>query len=200
MQRADVAGGERQSDGRRRRGDENRSKIVRAMLALTRAGEMAPGAAQVAKKAGVGLRSVFRHFEDMEALYQEMSQIVTGKILPIIATPLVAKVWKSQLFEIAERRMAIYDDIMPIKVAGSLKRFQSRFLMDDYKRHLRMERETLEAVLPARVLKDTTLVRAIEMVISFQAWRRLRQDQNLATAEARKVTLLLLTRLVAGEA
>lgn len=184
------------TDGRKRRSSESREKIVHAMLRLIKSGEMHPGAARVAETAGVGLRSVFRHFEDMEALYGEMSEIVAQRIRPGLFTPLTSRGWKAQLVELAERRMKVFDEVMPFKVAGSLRRFQSKFLMDDYRQHLKLERSTLEAILPEKVLNDRALLRAIEMVTSFQAWRRLRQDQNLSTAEARDVTLLLLARLI----
>jgi AcrR family transcriptional regulator len=185
------------TDGRKRRSSESREKIVHAMLRLIKAGEMHPGAARVAEAAGVGLRSVFRHYEDMEALYGQMSEIVAERIRPILFAPLTARGWKAQLVELAERRMKVFDEVMPFKVAGSLRRFQSKFLMDDYRQHLKLERSSLEAILPEKVLGDRALLRAIEMVTSFQAWRRLRQDQNLSTAEARDVTLLLLARLTA---
>jgi AcrR family transcriptional regulator len=184
------------TDGRKRRSSESREKIVHAMLRLVKAGEMHASAARVAEAAGVGLRSVFRHFEDMEQLYGQMSEIVAERIRPILLAPLTARGWKAQLLELAERRMKVFDEVMPFKVAGSLRRFKSKFLMDDYRLHLKMERATLEAILPEKVLGDKALLRAIEMVTSFQAWRRLRQDQNLSTAEARDVTLLLLARLV----
>jgi AcrR family transcriptional regulator len=187
---------QRLTDGRRRRTSESRSRIVAAMLGLIRSGDVNPSAAQVADAAGVGLRSVFRHFDDMEQLYREMAQIVAAKIQPMIAKPPLARNWRARLIEISERRMTIYDGIMPIKVAASIRRFQSAFLMEDYRRHLRMERKSLESILPEKILKDPALFRAIEMVTGFQAWRRLRQDQSLSTKEARKVTLLLLDRLV----
>ncbi|RYD83835.1 MAG: TetR/AcrR family transcriptional regulator, partial [Sphingomonadales bacterium] len=63
---AGVAGEE--ADGRRQRSNRSRDQIVRAMIDLVRAGEMQPAAARVAEKANVGLRTVFRHFEEMETL------------------------------------------------------------------------------------------------------------------------------------
>lgn len=185
------------TDGRKRRSSESRDKIVHAMLRLVKSGEMHLSAARVAEAAGVGLRSVFRHFEDMEQLYGQMSEKVAERVRPILLAPLNARGWKAQLLELAERRIKVFDEVMPFKVAGSLRRFQSKFLMDDYRLHLKMERTTLEVILPEKVLGDKALLRAIEMVTSFQAWRRLRQDQNLTTTEAREVTMLLLARLMA---
>ncbi|MEO8374286.1 MAG: hypothetical protein ABI471_03615, partial [Sphingomonas bacterium] len=56
----------RSTDGRRRRSETSRDKIVEAMLAIVAEGQITPSAEQVALRAEVGLRSVFRHFKDME--------------------------------------------------------------------------------------------------------------------------------------
>jgi AcrR family transcriptional regulator len=149
------------ADGRRKRGDQSRRQIVDAMIDLVRSGEMSPSAAQVAERAGVGLRTVFRHFDEMEVLYREMAEVIRARI-------------------------------MPLKVAGSVLRFRSPFLMEDYHEHLRMERKTLRQVLPDFILEDGDLFRALEMLTSFQAWRRLRQDQGLSAIDAKRVTLRLI--------
>ncbi|WP_158595822.1 hypothetical protein [Oleomonas cavernae] len=74
-------------DGRRQRAVDNRRRIVEAMLALVRAGDVAPGAEAVAAKAGVGLRTVFRLFEDMDSLYREIHSILYAELAPLVATP-----------------------------------------------------------------------------------------------------------------
>jgi len=62
-----------ETDGRRRRSADSRARIVAAMLELTRESALVPGAEQVALRAGVGLRTVFRHFQDMDSLYSEIA-------------------------------------------------------------------------------------------------------------------------------
>ena len=57
-------------DGRRLRSGRSRQLIIESMLQLIKDGNLAPTAKQVANHAKVGIRSVFRHFEDMEALIQ----------------------------------------------------------------------------------------------------------------------------------
>ncbi|MBU6156953.1 MAG: TetR/AcrR family transcriptional regulator, partial [Alphaproteobacteria bacterium] len=76
-------------DGRRKRGDQSRRKIVDAMIALVREGEMSPSAAQVAERASVGLRTVFRHFDEMEILYREIAEVTRARILPALQKPYV---------------------------------------------------------------------------------------------------------------
>lgn len=192
-------GAEAESDGRRQRSNRSRDQIVRAMIDLIRAGEMQPAAARVAEKANVGLRTVFRHFEEMETLNREISAIVAAEILPIVEKPFEGKTWREQLDDLLRRRADIYERIMPLKIAGSLQRFKSPFLMKDYNRFLRMEREGLKRVLPQKIMGDATLFSAIEMATGFQAWRRLRHDQALSPAEALKVAQLIIDRLLAGK-
>jgi len=187
------------SDGRRQRSSRSREQIVRAMIDLIRAGEMQPAAARVAEKANVGLRTVFRHFEEMDTLNREISAIVEAEILPLVEKPFEGKTWRLQLDELLDRRAYIYERIMPLKIAGSLQRFRSHFLMEDYNRFLRMERQGLKRVLPAKIVNDAVLFSAIEMATGFQAWRRLRHDQRLSVADAQKVLRFTVEKLVAGK-
>ena len=88
---------------------------------------------------------------------------------------------------------------MPLKIAGSLQRFRSPFLMKDYNRFLRMEREGLKRVLPQKIVNDAVLFSSIEMATGFEAWRRLRQDQGLSVGDALKVARFAVERMLAGK-
>jgi AcrR family transcriptional regulator len=188
-----------EADGRRQRSNRSRDQIVRAMIELVRAGEMQPAAARVAEKANVGLRTVFRHFEEMETLNREISAMIDQEILPIVEKPFAGKTWREQVDDLMQRRADIYERIMPLKIAGSLQRFRSPFLMKDYNRFLRMEREGLKRVLPPKIVNDAVLFSGIEMATGFEAWRRLRQDQGLPVAEALKVARFAVDRMLAGK-
>ncbi len=185
-------------DGRRMRSSRNRSDIVRAMHALIRNGVMSPSAAAVADAAGVSLRTVFRHFDDMDTLYREMTAIVEADVRPMLQKPLVGASWRERLEEFLDRRTDIFERILPYRIAGSLRRFSSAFLMEDHNRFIRAERSALLSVLPKRVSGDAKLCRALEMATGFQAWRRLRQDQTLSIQDAKEVVAFTVERLLAG--
>ena len=51
------------------------------MLELVRAGAISPNAEEVAERAGVGLRTVFRRFDDMDSLYREMAKAMRPRCL-----------------------------------------------------------------------------------------------------------------------
>lgn len=62
----------------------SRANIVAAILALVGNGKVNPSAARVAERAEVELRSVFRHFDDMDALYREMGDVIEARVRPNI--------------------------------------------------------------------------------------------------------------------
>jgi hypothetical protein len=69
--------------------------------------------------------------------------------------------------------------------------------MQDYERFVRMERKTLQEVLPPKVIGNPKLFHALEMATGFQAWRRMRQDQKLSIKDAREVMAFTVERLLA---
>jgi AcrR family transcriptional regulator len=180
------------ADGRRERSRSSRSKIVSAMLDLVAKGDVAPSAARVADVAGVGLRSVFRHFDDMDELYREMGDVIEARVMPIILQSPSGASWKEKLFDIADKRAKLFETILPYRISASLKRFQSPYLMQDYRRMLRFECETIEAHLPATVKADVAGARGLNVILSFQTWRLLRHDQLLPVEDAKAVVRRLL--------
>ncbi|MEM8621616.1 MAG: TetR/AcrR family transcriptional regulator [Actinomycetota bacterium] len=63
---ADGAG----SDGRSLRRQRNREAVIDALIGLINEGDLTPGAKQIAERAGVSHRSVFRYFDDMTDLVE----------------------------------------------------------------------------------------------------------------------------------
>lgn len=55
-------------DGRTRRRQRNRTAVIDAMLAMIREGDLHPAAADIADRAGVSHRSIFRYFDDLDDL------------------------------------------------------------------------------------------------------------------------------------
>lgn len=186
-----------QGDGSRQRSERSRAKIVAAMFSVIRGGEMDPSAATLAEEAKVGIRTVFRHFDDVDSLYREMSAQMEAEILPIVSQPFMAPTWQGRLSELIDRRVNVYERIMPIKTCAGLRRFRSEYLMQDYQRFLTMEREGLAGVLPSHIKADKTLFAALEMLTGFNAWRRLRQDQQLTAKQAEKAIRFSTEKLVA---
>ena len=71
-------------DGRRLRSVRSRGAIVNGLFELIGEGNLTPTTHQVAERANVGIRSVFRHFEDMEALYATLDERLTDELRPML--------------------------------------------------------------------------------------------------------------------
>ena len=68
------------TDGRIQRSERSRTAIVQAMLELIGEGSLSPTAQQVARRADVGVRTVFRHFSDMETLFSTMNEQLKAEV------------------------------------------------------------------------------------------------------------------------
>jgi len=184
-------------DGRRERSRSSRARIVAAMLDLIDRGDLAPSAARVAEEAGVGLRTVFRQFDDMDTLYREMSETIAERVMPIVSAPYAGQDWRDDVRDIAARRVRVFETMLPFRLAANIKRYQSPFLMGQYGQVVALERDLLFRLLPDDVLADRVGREALCVALSFQTWRALRHDQGLTVEEAGAVTAQLVERLIA---
>lgn len=185
------------SDGRRQRSDRSRRKIIEALFELLREGEMSPTAVTVAARAKVGLRTVFRHFEDMESIFEEMTSELKAVTMPKVTAPLESTSWRESLLEVVDRNAMIYEDVFPMQVALLVRRFQSDFLTRQYKSEVALLRSSLKSFLPKEITSDRTLFAALEVNLSFATWQRLREDQNLSVVNATKTLKQTISALTA---
>lgn len=184
-----------ETDGRRQRSDASRRKIAHAMLELLREGEPDPSADLVAERAGVGRRTVFRLFSDMEGVFREMHAIMTSRLTPEFVRPFVATTWRARVDELIERRSKAFEEMLPIKTAADARRYTSNFLQKEHKKVTRLQREALRDILPASLAKGEML-EALDLTLSFEAWRRLRHEQGLSVKQAQVVLRQLVAALV----
>ena len=186
-----------ETDGRRRRTLDSRARIIAAMLELTREGHISVSAESVAERARVGLRTVFRHFRDMDSLYREMSLIMEARFAEETGAAFTRADWRGRLSEMIGRRAGIFEKITPFKRAEAAHRHRSRFLDHDARRLNRRLRDALRGILPPEIKEDESLFEALDLLLSFESWHRLRREQGLSVRRAREALTQAVTRLVA---
>jgi AcrR family transcriptional regulator len=185
-------------DGRRRRSQNSRNAIVAAMLELVAEGRITPSAEEVASRAGVGLRTVFRHFTDMESLYAAMTERL-AEHYEMWLIPFDSTEWRGQLIEAVERRTATYERLLPFKRAGDAHRHMSPAIRAEHARMLGMMRQRLRSFLPPAITDDEVRFETIDLMLSFEAWQRLRDEQGLSIELARRIVLREVLRLAGAE-
>jgi len=183
-------------DGRRLRSADSRARIVAAMLALIEQGEVSPGAEAVAARADVGLRTVFRHFKDMDSLYQEMIEAIAAEVSKAAGAPFQTKGWRDRTLELVGRRAEIFERIAPFKRAADAHRLRSAVFEQANSRLVRGLREILSRELPAEAIGDHGLFESLDLLLSFEAWSRLRREQGLGRDAACAVLERAVGRLL----
>ncbi len=184
-------------DGRVRRGARSRERITEALFELIESGELLPTAEQVARRAGVGERTVFRHFADMETLFAELSGRVERELQPLLDQPPFAGTRSDRVQALVARRSELYERIAPYRHSGALQRRHSAFLQRQHEVLNRTLREHLVDALDSELGDgDPVLLDALDLICSFEAWDRLRTDQKLSRERAARVVEASILQLL----
>ena len=179
-----LGGAEEIRDGRVRRGARNREAIVEALFELIGEGTIQPTAEQVAERAGVRVRTVFRHFDDMAGLMAELDRRIRVEVMPLLQWEPTGDV-ESRTRELVHHRIAAFERAAPYKRAGDAQRWRRDYLQTQHENLVRQLRQALFVVLPELREAPSDVQAAFELVVSWEAWTRLRLDQNLGIERAR---------------
>jgi AcrR family transcriptional regulator len=172
------------SDGRARRALRSREAIENALYELVGEGRLSPTAQEVAERANVGLRSVFRHFADMEALYATLDARLLADVLPILRQGPPTGGVRERATALVAKRAAYFERIAPYKRASDRRRWSSPFLVARHRRLVAKLRADLLRWLPELAAAPAELVEALDQATSFEAWDRLRGEQRLGRSRA----------------
>lgn len=184
-------------DGRFRRGQRSRQAIVAALVELVGQGVLQPTAQQVATRAGVGIRSVFRHFSEMESLYAAMDARLEGDAVQILRAGERSGALAQRVAALVRQRAAFFERIAPYKRSANLLRWRSRFLQGRHRQLQAGLREDLLVWLPELRRAPAELLEALDLALGFESWDALRGDRGLSARRATAVlerTVRALTR------
>lgn len=191
-------------DGRRLRRDRNREAVVQALLELHRAGNLAPSADEIAEQAGISARSLFRYFDDVDALVRTAVERQQEHLAPLFA---VTAAPDQPLGERVERFVAergrLLDAMGPVgQLARSLAPKQP--LVASELGRIRAElRGQLVVVfgpelrrLPAD--ERAEVLAALDVACSWEARHLLREDQRVSGPLAGRVMARSILSLLGG--
>lgn len=185
------------ADGRVRRTERSRAAILQALSDLVRAGELSPSAHRVAVRAGVGVRTVFRHFSEMETLFAEMNQRLLAELQPLRDERPPDGDLGVRLRTLVERRAAIFERIAPYRRSGDVHRWRSPYLQRQHRAATRAMRGELVAWMPELAGAPAGRLDGLDLLLSFEAWDRLRSQQGLSPKRTRAVIEQVALSLVA---
>jgi AcrR family transcriptional regulator len=193
-------------DGRRLRRDRNRDAVVEALLDLYRSGNLAPSTDQIAERAGISARSLFRYFDDVDALIRTAVARQQEHLAPLYALssssdqPLAVRIER-----FVNDRARLLDAMGPVgQLARSIAARQPLIATELGRIRAVLRDQLVEvfgpelAVLPARERAD--VLAGLDVACSWEARRLLRDDQGLSAAAATRVTALAVRRFLGNQA
>jgi AcrR family transcriptional regulator len=191
-------------DGRAERGERTRDAVVNAMLDLIEEGDLHPTAPRIADRAEVSLRTVFHHFEDLEALFAVAARRQIERQLG--RAPRVRRdgALDERIDALVSARAGILEAISPVRRAALLSEPFSRVIAAHLSWIRARGRKEIERVFapelrarPAGARRELT--EALAAAASWSTWEALRAHQGLSAASARRVMKRMLTALLKKE-
>jgi AcrR family transcriptional regulator len=175
----------RATDGRLLRSERSRELIADALYELLREGDIEPSAQKVADRAGVGIRTVFRLFSDMDALYATVNARLEFEAAPMLRNgPPKGAALGERAESLITERLALFERVRVYMRFTNRNRDRSAFLASNYRKLTVRLRERLLRWLPELRDAQSALVEALDQATSFEAWDRLRSDQRLSRPRA----------------
>jgi AcrR family transcriptional regulator len=188
-------------DGRRLRSARTKQLIIEAYLKLLRESPQIPTAAQIAERAGYSVRSVFERFPDLHALRvaatdyaftqgtaQAVARDFTGDRQTRLSSHIETRAW------ICEQWLPLWRAL--IANQGDSAELKSRIILmrQAILKRIELMYEPELLTLPETERRQTLI--AIESLIDFESWARMREYNQLSVEEARDVWIQAIDRLL----
>jgi AcrR family transcriptional regulator len=193
-------------DGRTARRNRNLDAVLDAVLELFTEDSLEPGAADVAERSGVSLRSVYRYFDDTEALVRAAIARNLEHVQPLFEIDDLGEgPLQGRIERIVDRRLTLYEETAPMTRASLRRASGNELIREQLDRSQRAMRAQVEqmfaperADLSAPV--DREVVAALDVLLGFPTLEHLRRTRGLSPAEARAVLLRAVTAMLARPA
>jgi len=187
------------ADGRAARAVRTRNRVVDALLDLVDEGDLRPSAAQVAKRAGVSLRSVFQHFADLETLFRVAGDRHRQRFAHLEPLPELPADLRPRIAAYVAHRTRWMEAISPMGRAAALQAPFSPGIAERQAAGRVRLRETLTAAFAPELARATDadqLLHSLEAATAWTTWETLRTAMGLPPDEAAGVLELTIASLL----
>jgi len=183
-------------DGRRQRSERSRQAIIDASLELLEEGILVPTAQQISERAGVGIRSFFRHFSDMEALFAAADEQSREATEALFIGGDRDGTLEERILHAVERHADGYEDQKNVIKSTAAQSWRYEILRKNYARYQRGLRKDIDNWLPEVMLLSPLQREAVDAVASAEMWLRLREHQGLSKKNAIEVIVAMLSGMI----
>jgi AcrR family transcriptional regulator len=192
-------------DGRAARAARTRDAIVGATVALVEEGDLRPTAPRIAERAGVSVRSVFQHFDDLSSLYTAVVQRVVERVAALLVPIDPDQPLEARLAAFARHRGNLLEAVTPFRRAAAVHgpfAPEIRQAAGKGTLFMRLEVETVfgPEIGQAPAADRRELTGALAAAASWAVWDSLRSEAGYTPVEAQGVLTRMLRSLLEGSA
>jgi AcrR family transcriptional regulator len=196
----------KREDGRTARRDRNSDAVLDTVHEMFVEGNFSPSVEDVAARSGVSLRSVYRYFEDTEALLHlaiERRVTLVGELYAL--DNLGEGTMADRVLALVNQRLVIHSKLAPTVRAAMLRAPFSPQIADQ----VRQRRDLLAAQVSAQFEEEAAglsksraedLFACIDALCSFDTMEDLRVRRGMSISRARRVMIGGVTRLLSAAA
>lgn len=174
-------------------------RVLEALLELVEEGELRPTAQAVAERAGVALRTVYHHFEDVGALRSMALRMQTDRYRETLREVDASLPLEERISLTARQYRRLFEAITPMRLATMFDQHDSPEMAEGLRQARAQRREhlasTFSAELGRRSDEGRALLDALDLITSWDTWNYLRTSLSRSAAAAEKVVILMLTDL-----
>ena len=185
-------------DGRRQRSERSQVAIVEAALTLINEEKQVPTAQQIADRAGVSIRSFFRHFADMDALFLSADEMLGASYETLFAVTDRSGTLSQRISRAVDLYGNAFDQLCDLILCTQALAWRFPSLQERYAYHQKRLRDELELWLPEVAISPRSRREAVHAVTSFEMWHRLRTHQRLSQKSSHAIIQELVTGLLAA--
>jgi AcrR family transcriptional regulator len=177
-------------DGRGKRVVRGRTQVSQALVAMVVEQGRMPSVEEVAARAGVSRRSVFRYFDGVEALEVETARAMRALMTERVPLPEAEGSLDARLEVLVWHRARLYERISPVRRFLDAARQRGNSAFHTFIRDgQRMLRAHLRTVVGPELNAQPELLPILELLTSWEAWTSLRDGQGCSVAKARNIVL-----------
>ncbi len=188
-------------DKRRLRAEQGRERVVEALLAFFAEGETQPGAARIAERAGVSERSVFRYFDDLDALAAEAVRRQTERVRDVYEPPDAGGDLPTRIDAIVDQRLRIHRAVAVASEAARRMEARAESIARALAGRNRLLREQVAAQFAPEIDREPAATRgelldALDAALAFEQIDQLRRIAGHSPARVRALTRRTLHALL----
>jgi AcrR family transcriptional regulator len=192
----------KETDGRRLRRASNREAVVDALLDLYSEGNLRPSTDEIAGRAGISPRSLFRYFDDADDLAGEAVTRQLGRAMPLLPFAVGPDApFDLRVAALVDQRLRLFTTLGQAAHVSRLRApFQPRLAksLREGRKFLRSQVRTLFAPELMSMNDDEAeaALATADVLASFESYQLLTGDQGLPVDEARSVLVAALAVLL----